>query len=92
MLHKEQSYVSEIAEELGIEPRILHHQGPTISCAEKLDLLKEYPNFLDWTLDRIIKALYFSRDGHPFIGIITPEFGRNVKPKDIFSESLGDVS
>ena len=89
MLHEEQNYVFEIADELGIEPKILHHQGSTISCAEKLDLLKEDTNFADWTLDRIVKALYFSRDGHPFIGVITPEFGRNIESKEIFSEVLG---
>ena len=88
MLHEEQKYVFEIARELGYELKLIRHERPTISCAEKLDLLKENSNFLDWTLDRMIKALYFSRDGYPFIGVITPEFGRNVKPKDIFPRDL----
>lgn len=87
-LHEEQRYVFEIARELGVEPKILHLARPTISCAEKLDLLKENPGFVDWTLDRIVKALYFSRNSLPFIGIITPEFERNIKPKGIFPKTL----
>ena len=59
-----------------------------LSCIEKLDLLKENPDFSEWTLDRIVKALYFSRNGLPFLGVITPEFGINIKPKEIFSKAL----
>ena len=89
MLHKEQGYVFEIAKELGHELRLIHHSRPTISCAEKLDLLKENLGFADWTLDRIVKSLYFSRNSSPFISVITPEFNRNIKPKDIFPDALG---
>ena len=53
-LHPEQSYVFEIARELGIEPKILPHERPTISCSEKLDLLKEDSQFKSWTLARIV--------------------------------------
>ena len=89
MLHKEQEYISRIGKILGYEPRLLHHERPTISCAEKLDLLKENPGFADWTLDRIVKALYFSRNGSLMVGVIIPELEKNVKPKDIFPEALG---
>ena len=88
MLHKEQKYIFEIGESLGYDLRLIHHERPTISCIEKLDLLKENPDFSSWTLDRIVKALYFSRNGLPFLGVITPEFGINVKPKEIFSKAL----
>ncbi len=88
MLHKKQSYVSEIAEELEIELKILYHQRPTISCGEKLGLLRENSQFKDWTLDRIVKALYFHRNNQSYIGFITPEFGGNVEPKEIFPEVL----
>jgi len=87
-LHPEQNYVFGIAKELGVELKILHLSRPTISCAEKLDLLKENSDFKDWTLDRIVKALYFSRNSSPFIGVITPEFERNVIPKGIFPKTL----
>ena len=87
-LHPEQDYVLGIARELGYQPRLIHHKRPTVSCAEKLDLLKENPDFSDWTLDRIVKALYFSKNGSPFVGLITPEFKRNVEPKDIFPQHL----
>lgn len=89
MMNEEQSYVFEIAKNLGYEPKLIHHKRPTVSCAEKLDLLKEDFEFIDWTLDRIVKALYFSRDSLPFVGVITPEFEKNVKPKDIFPKPLG---
>ncbi|MDP3992179.1 MAG: hypothetical protein Q8P79_01580 [Nanoarchaeota archaeon] len=88
-LHPEQNYVFEVGRELGYQPRLIHHERPTISCAEKLDLLRGGSNFADWTLDRIVKALYFNRNGLPFIGVITPEFERNLKPKDIFPKPLG---
>ena len=89
MLHIEQSYVFEIAGALGIEVKILPpHRIPTTSCKEKLNLLQEDPSFKDWTLDRIVKALYFSRNGLPFIGVITPEFNKNIEPKDIFPVPL----
>ena len=87
-LHEEQRYVFEIAEELRIKPELVYHERPTISCSEKLDLLKENSDFKDWTLDRIVKALYFNRNGLPFIGVITPEFGINIKPKEIFPKVL----
>ena len=89
-LHPEQSYVFEIARELEVTPRILSHTKPTISCAEKLDLLKhESPNeFSTWTLDRIVKALYFSRKDWPFYAVITPEFGRNIDQREIFPRVL----
>ncbi len=87
-LHPEQNYVFEIAKEMGIEAKLICHPRPTISCAEKLDLLKENPSFSDWTLDRIVKALYFQRNGSPFIGVITPEFGVNIKPREIFPKVL----
>ena len=90
MLHEEQSYVLEIAKKQGIELEILHHERPTISCEEKLGLLKEEnPEFSDWKPERIVKALYFSRNNQPYIGFITPELGGNIEPKDIFSKVLG---
>ncbi len=88
MLHEEQNYVFEIGKALGYELKLVHHKRPTISCAEKLDLLKEGLNFSEWTLDRVVKALYFSRNNSPFIGIITPEFNKNIKPKEIFPRTL----
>src|SRR3989338_10695746 len=90
-LHPEQRYVFEIAGELGITPKILHHKTDTKTCLEKLELLKEENplEFLDWTLDRIVKALYFSRNGPPLIGIITPELGRKPDQREIFSSTIG---
>ena len=88
MLHEEQNYVFEIGKALGYELKLVHHKRPTISCAEKLDLLKEDLNFSEWTLDRIVKALYFSRNNSPFIGIITPEFNKNIEPRKIFPKVL----
>src|SRR3972149_2313345 len=89
-LHPEQNYVLKIAAEIGVTPNLLPHTRPTISCAEKLGLLKEEnPNeFSTWTLDRIVKALYFSRDSSPLIGIITPELEEIPDPKEIFSHLL----
>ncbi|MEK6741692.1 MAG: hypothetical protein AABX68_00715 [Nanoarchaeota archaeon] len=87
-LYQEQHYVLDIAEELGIEPKMVCHKRPTVSCAEKLDMLKEDDCFSDWTLDRIVKAMYFTRGSSPFIEVITPEFERNVKPKEIFPYAI----
>ena len=87
-LHEGQRYVFEIGKALGYELNLIHHKRPTISCVEKLDLLKENSDFENWTLDRIVKALYFNRNGLPFIGVITPEFGINIKPKEIFPRAL----
>lgn len=89
-LHEEQNYVFERAKELGIELKILHHKEQTTSCREKLGLLNKNPKLVKkWTLGRIVKALYFSRNNQPYIGVITPEFGINVEPKKIFPEVLG---
>src|SRR3989338_2854312 len=96
-LHPEQQYVFEIARKLGVTPKILPpHKTDTKTCLEKLELLKEENplEFLDWTLDRIVKALYFSENNNssknslPFIGVITPEFGRNIKQHEIFPRVL----
>ena len=87
-LHPEQDYVLKIAAEIGVTPKILHHQADTKTCLEKLELLKkENPTeFSDWNLNRIVKALYFSKDSSPLIGIITPELGeKNVDQKEVFS-------
>lgn len=89
MLHEEQQYVFEIAKKLGIEPKLIYHERPTISCSEKLDLLKENSRFKNWTLDRIVKAVYFQKNNHPFIGVVTPEFGTNIRPREIFPGPLG---
>ena len=89
MLNEEQSYVVEIAEELGVRTKFISHKNPTISCAEKLALLRQDEDYADWTLDRIVKALYFNRNGGPFVGIITPEFGRRVDQKQILRKALG---
>ena len=88
-LHEEQAYVFETARELGYEPKIVSHERPTISCVEKLDLLKENPKFSEWTLDQMIKVLYFTRNHQPFIGLITPELGKNVRQHEIFPRVLG---
>ena len=89
MLHTEQEYVPRIAKRLGIETRILHHESPTNTCDEKLDLLKQDHRYTEWTIDRMIKALYFTNNGQPFIGIITPESRTRIKQKNIFSKTLG---
>ena len=89
-LHHEQDYVLSIGKEIGVNPKILEHKKSTISCIEKLDMLKnEDPKkFSDWNTSRIIKALYFSRKDWPFYGVITPEFEKNVDQKEIFSRVL----
>ena len=92
-LHPEQQYVFEIAKGLGIVPRILNHTRPTVSCAEKLELLKEESpaEYYDWTLDRIVKTLYLGENGSgngKLIGIITPEIGK-IKQHEILSSILG---
>ena len=92
-LHPEQEYVFEIAKGLGIVPRILNHTRPTVSCAEKLELLKEESpaEYYDWTLDRIVKTLYLGENGSgngKLIGIITPEIGK-IKQHEILSSILG---
>ena len=86
MLHKEQNYVKEIAEQLGIEFEIKHHEISTISCQEKLNILPP-----DWELERIVKALYFQRNGEQHIGVVTPEIGENIKRKEVLSK-ISDVS
>ena len=88
-LHPEQGYVFEIARELGVTLKILQHAKPTASCQEKLNLLQENSDFKDWTLNMIVKALYFHRNGGPLIGIITPELNRNPNPREIFPKLLG---
>lgn len=89
-LHPEQDYILKIAAEIGVTPKPLQHTRSTISCAEKLGLLKEEipDEFSAWTLDRIVKALYFSRDKSPLIGIITPELGEMPDQREIFSRLL----
>lgn len=87
--HPEQQYVFRIAKKLGIDIRILHHDSPTNTCDEKLDLLKQDHRYADWTIDRIVKALYFTNNGQPFMGVITPEYRTRVKQKDIFSKTFG---
>jgi hypothetical protein len=89
-LHEEQDYIFEISNEKGIDLKIVYHTKPTISCEEKLLLLKEEnPEFKNWTLERIVKALYFSRNNDPYIGVITPEFKKLINPKEIFPIALG---
>ncbi|GIU68544.1 MAG: hypothetical protein KatS3mg001_394 [Candidatus Pacearchaeota archaeon] len=89
-LHPEQDYVFEIAKKKSIDLRIIYHTKPTISCEEKLSLLKEEnPEFLEWDITQIVKALYFCKNDDPYVGVITPEFKKLVSPKDIFPSILG---
>ncbi|NQV90884.1 hypothetical protein HQ489_00245 [Candidatus Woesearchaeota archaeon] len=85
-LDLEQQYVMDHAKLLGLEPKLIYHSKSTSTCQEKLDLLQEtHPG--DWTLNQMVKALYFRGHGELW-GIITPEEGR-IPTEDIFAEILG---
>lgn len=86
MLHPEQTYVFHHAIDIGAELRLIPHKRRTESCEEKLDLLKKNSRFERWTLDRIIKALYFSRGEEPLIGIITPKFENKTQTKKVLRD------
>src|ERR1044071_3798942 len=85
-LHREQSYVTEIAVQLGIGFHLKYHAIATNTCFEKAALLES------WPVDRVIKAVYF-RAGHHVVGVITPEFGHHVSAripvKELFPSALG---
>lgn len=66
----------------------MEHKRPTISCEEKLELLKEDLQFSNWGLEQIIKCLYFHRNEEQFIGVITPAINRTINIKEIFYEVL----
>ena len=87
-LHEEQGYIFECARKLGAEIKLLKHPRPTNTCAEKLRLLHENPDFSDWTLDRSVKALYFGRSNQPLIGVVIPELERDVDTKDLFYSKI----
>lgn len=88
MLHEEQNYVFENAKKLGAEIELLKHLRPTNTCAEKLRLLHESPRFSDWTLDRVVKALYFGRSKQPLIGVVIPELEIDIDTKDLFCSKI----
>ena len=87
-LHPEQGYITRVADRLGIEVKLVQHEEPTNTCDEKLDLLKQDHRYIDWTVERIVKALYFTSNGSPFIGFITPELRERLKPGKVFPKIL----
>lgn len=89
MLHQEQKYILEIGKELKVNTKILHHKRPTISCEEKLELLKEKSKFSDWNLEQIVKCLFFSKNDEQFIGVITPSSNKYIDTKELFLQVLG---
>lgn len=66
----------------------MHHKKPTISCEEKLELLKKDSQFSNWKLEQIIKCMYFSRNEEQFIGVIIPGDKKYIKTSDLFSITL----
>ena len=81
-LHPEQGYVLHLAEQLGIEARLVHHPRETSTCAEKAALLQEtYPQD-GWTRERVVKALYFTIDKAMY-GFVFPDLGGVVDPRAV---------
>lgn len=89
-INPEQDYIFRIAEKLKVTPKILEHTEQTFTCTEKLRLLKEEnpSEFSDWKLERVVKALYFSKNGSGLVGVITPELERNISQKELFPPVL----
>jgi prolyl-tRNA editing enzyme YbaK/EbsC (Cys-tRNA(Pro) deacylase) len=80
-MNKEQSYVTEIAKTLGIDISFHGHSKATDTCFEKAELL-------NWSSERVIKAVYFHDNGN-YVGIVRPELGDQIPQKQILQEALG---
>ena len=79
-IHPEHAYVRDYIYRKHIDASLKHHPIPTITCYEKAGLL-------DWPVKRIIKALYVS-NGASYIGIVTPETGKEIDFRSILHEAL----
>ena len=79
-LHEEQAYVTKLARQFGLVAELQHHNEVTNTCYEKAKLL-------GWDPERVIKTVYFF-NGEEAIGVITPELGRKIDQKNLFSEVL----
>ena len=78
---KEQLYVFEIAQRLGIPLRLVSHRIATSTCQEKACLL-------GWPVEHVVKALYFKNGCHR-VGIVTPEMGHDVNLKELLHTVFG---
>ncbi len=85
ILQKGQEYVAELGEELGIPMKVVKHDIETSTCYEKLDILGE-----GWTVDRIVKSVFFSGAGKIY-GLIFPELGERENPECFSQKDLGAI-
>jgi prolyl-tRNA editing enzyme YbaK/EbsC (Cys-tRNA(Pro) deacylase) len=83
-LHAEQQYITDLAQKLGIETKLVEHDKHTETCYEKAELL-------GWDPARVIKAVYFHKDDH-VVGIITPELGEKIPVRDVLPAVLPEIS
>jgi len=87
-LDKEQEYVLRQAQALGLDLQLKYHLRATDTCAEKLELLQEQDPKEEWSIDRIIKTIYFTKGGHT-VGVVIPEFGRDIPVVEVIGSALG---
>jgi hypothetical protein len=82
-LNERQFYVAELGEKLGIEIKAVKHEISTDTCFEKADLL-------GWSVNRVIKAVFFGGGGKLY-GLICPELGTRDKNFYFNKHDLGEI-
>ncbi len=76
-LHPQQSYVLKIAQQQGIETKIVHHSYATNTCHEKARLLQQSHPHEQWKPERVVKALY-GVVSWEYYGFVLPEMDRKL--------------
>lgn len=76
-LHPQQHYVSEIAQRLDIETKMLYHPYATDTCHQKARLLQQTHPQEQWVPARVVKALY-GVVCWEYYGFIIPEIERRL--------------
>ncbi len=86
ILNEGQFYVVWLSDKLGINVKAVKHKIFTNTCFEKA-------NLISWDSERVIKAVFFSRENNVY-GFVFPELGKEIPTKidkEIFQKTL-DVS
>ena len=87
VLNEGQDYVVEAKEKYGFDIRAFRHKKATDTCWQKLDVLcEEFPDE-DWTVDRIVKMVFFSTGGKLY-GVTFPELGTRENPERFSDRDL----
>jgi hypothetical protein len=76
-LPREQAYVLEHAQQIGVVPNLIYHPRETDTCADKLSLLQARFPDQHWHLGRVVKTVFADVEDR-LVGFTFPEKGLRI--------------